>query len=394
MCVLHVRGPDHLPWRGIPLAQTSHGTAAAGGEEYVWHVRSRAVAGQPRSETGEGLASAVIPTDGRGEREAMRRILRLAVVVALLQIPAGAGATNGLACGDVVTESVALTHDLVDCPGDGFVVGANGITINLGGHTIDGDEAGPSVAGGAGVRVGPGFGNVTITNGTITEFSEAVVLDSTTGNTVSRLNVAANTRGINLANASANLVEKNAVTTSFLDGIRVNGAGSDANVVRQNVVQGNFFGITVSNGADENLVHQNEVSGGNFGIALFSGAQETEVTRNNVFGNAVSGIQVQSSSNDALISQNMVHENGEGILVDVDVSGATVSRNEVIANSGDGIEIRGSNNRVERNVIVDNGRFGIHLTATSSNNTVRRNDLEDNSLGPIHDAGSDNSVTQ
>jgi len=323
----------------------------------------------------------------------MRRILGLAMVVALLQTPLSAGATNGLECGDVVMQSVSLTHDLIDCPGDGLVVGANGITINLGGRTIDGDETGPSLAGGAGIRVGPGFGNVTITNGTITEFSEAVTLDSTTGNTVSRLNVAATTRGINLANASANLIEKNAVTTSFLDGIRVNGAGSDANVVRKNLVQGYVFGITVSNGADENLVDKNEVTGGNIGIALFSGAQETEVTRNDVFGNAVSGIQIQSSSNDALVSKNMVHENGEGILVDVDVSGATVSRNEVVANVGDGIEIRGSNNLVERNVIVDNGGFGINLTATSSNNTVRRNHLEGNALGSIHDAGTGNSVT-
>lgn len=323
----------------------------------------------------------------------MKRILRAALVVALLQIPVGAVAANGLECGDVVTESVSLTHDLIDCAGDGLVVGASGITIDLAGHTIDGDETGPSVAGGAGVRVGPGFGDVTITNGTITQFSEAVILDSTTGNTVSRLDVAANTRGINLANASANLVEKNVVTTSFLDGIRVNGAGSDANVVLQNVVQGNVFGITVSSGADENLVHQNEVSGGNFGIALFSEAQETEVTRNDVFENAVSGIQVQSSSNDALLSQNMVHENGEGILVDVDVLRATVSRNEVVANAGDGIEIRGSNNVIERNVVIDNGGFGIHLTATSSNNTVRRNDLEGNLLGPILDTGSGNSVT-
>jgi len=45
------------------------------------------------------------------------------------------------------------------------------------------------------------------------------------------------------------------------------------------------------------------------------------------------------------------------------------------------------------NVIVDNGGFGIHLTATSSINTVRRNDLEGNALGSIHDAGTGNSVT-
>jgi parallel beta-helix repeat protein len=319
-----------------------------------------------------------------GEREGhMRRAIWLAGLAALLTIPLGAGATNGLACGDVVTQSVTLTHDLVDCPGDGLVAGASDITIDLGGHTIDGDETSPSQGGGAGVRVVPGVGNVTIINGTITEFSEGVVLDSTVANTVSRLNVVGNTRGINLANASGNLVEKNTVEASFLDGIRVNGAGSDSNVVRQNLVAGNVFGITVSSGADANQVDRNEVSGGTFGIAVFLGAQDTEITRNDVFGNAVSGIQIQSSSNDALVSRNMVHENGLGIVVDVDVSAANLVQNEVVTNTGDGIEIRGLSNLVKRNAVLDNGGWGIHLTSTSKDNMVIQNELEGNALGAI-----------
>ena len=41
-------------------------------------------------------------------------------------------------CGDTLTRSVKLTADLTDCPADGLVIGAAGITVDLNGHTIDG----------------------------------------------------------------------------------------------------------------------------------------------------------------------------------------------------------------------------------------------------------------
>src|SRR3954451_6113935 len=56
---------------------------------------------------------------------------------------AGAGATRSrpVACGDTITASVKLDHDLTDCPNNGIVIGADGITLDLNGHTIDGDDA-------------------------------------------------------------------------------------------------------------------------------------------------------------------------------------------------------------------------------------------------------------
>ena len=54
---------------------------------------------------------------------------------------AGAGATRSkpVACGDTITASLKLDHDLTDCPSNGIVIGADGITLDLNGHTIDGD---------------------------------------------------------------------------------------------------------------------------------------------------------------------------------------------------------------------------------------------------------------
>ena len=67
-------------------------------------------------------------------------IAALALVAAL----AGAGSASAkslpspVKCGDTLTHSVKLTADLTDCPGDGLVIGADGITVDLNGHTIDG----------------------------------------------------------------------------------------------------------------------------------------------------------------------------------------------------------------------------------------------------------------
>jgi hypothetical protein len=70
----------------------------------------------------------------------------LAVIVAF----AGAGAAvldggvalaSHVSCGDTVTADTTLDSDLVNCPNNGIVIGADNITLDLNGHTIDGDNA-------------------------------------------------------------------------------------------------------------------------------------------------------------------------------------------------------------------------------------------------------------
>ena len=80
-------------------------------------------------------------------------------------------------CGEFVTHSIALTNDLIDCPGHGLIVGANDITIDLDGHVIDG------IGLDAGV-LNNGYDSVTVTDGHIHEFDYGVQLNPGTSQNV------------------------------------------------------------------------------------------------------------------------------------------------------------------------------------------------------------------
>src|SRR3954447_26126039 len=97
------------------------------------------------------------------------------LAVALLALAVGGGralAQNQPAqrgCGAVLTADTKLGSDLTDCPGDGLVIGADNIKLDLNGHTVDGDDtpgaAGPDV----GIR-NDGFDDSVIQDGTVEEF--------------------------------------------------------------------------------------------------------------------------------------------------------------------------------------------------------------------------------
>jgi hypothetical protein len=56
--------------------------------------------------------------------------------------PAGALASH-VRCGDTITANTTLDSDLLDCAGDGIGIGADGITLDLNGHsTAPGTERG------------------------------------------------------------------------------------------------------------------------------------------------------------------------------------------------------------------------------------------------------------
>ena len=72
------------------------------------------------------------------------------------------------------SQSVKVLNDLIDCQGNGLVIGTGKITLDLNGHIIDGKGLDAGV-------VNMGFDSVTITNGTINEFDYGVLLNPGTG---------------------------------------------------------------------------------------------------------------------------------------------------------------------------------------------------------------------
>ena len=124
-----------------------------------------------------------------------------------------------------------VANDLIDCPGEGLVIGAPNIVVDLDGHTIDGPDyllgniTGQEEGFPAGIRVS-GHDNVIVRNGTVQEFGWGVLLTAgTTRAVVENLTVLRNaTSGIELFDADN---------------------GRIGNTIRNNRVAGNELGVNL-----------------------------------------------------------------------------------------------------------------------------------------------------
>ena len=114
-------------------------------------------------------------------------------LLAAAAVALGSAATASaqpVSCGQVVTHDVTLDADL-DCsqPGStGLVVGADGITIDLNGHTITGTTQGVGTAT-IGIDNRGGHDGVTVRNGKILQTNAAVWLSGASDNRLVGLNV-------------------------------------------------------------------------------------------------------------------------------------------------------------------------------------------------------------
>ncbi|HEX7255364.1 MAG TPA: DNRLRE domain-containing protein, partial [Gaiellaceae bacterium] len=137
-----------------------------------------------------------------------------------------------VSCGQVVTQSTLVTNDLSGCLGDGLVIAAPRIIVDLGGHTIDGTGLGSGI-------LNDGHELVTVRNGTVQDFDYGVELaPETTANLVENLTLRLNQiAAVELFDVSATEVRGNR-----LDG---NGggilfvSGTRDSVAADNVITGN-----------------------------------------------------------------------------------------------------------------------------------------------------------
>jgi hypothetical protein len=110
------------------------------------------------------------------------RAMVLALVVAGFSvIGAGQALTRHVGCGDTITTDTTLDSDLVNCPNNGIVIGADNITLDLNGHTIDGDgRRVDSCPEGEDCDVGmlnrTGYNGLTFVGGTIRQFGAGVLV--------------------------------------------------------------------------------------------------------------------------------------------------------------------------------------------------------------------------
>ena len=190
--------------------------------------------------------------DGR-RREALAAAatIAFATILALGAGPAAARTADTLHCGDTVTHSVRLTADIRDCPGTGLSVGADGITIDLAGHTIDGvaptaADCGRLPFDHTGIDDRGGFDRITVRDGTIREFDDGV--GGGFGHSrMTNLRLRANPGGIDIGSGDVNDdLDANTVDANVVDddgaacGLRhgIGLTGSHDSVIARNRITG------------------------------------------------------------------------------------------------------------------------------------------------------------
>lgn len=280
-------------------------------------------------------------------------------------------------CGMTVMKNMTLSDDIGPCPGDGLVIGADGVTLNLNGHMILGNSARAGTH--VGVRV-QGHTKVKVTSGTVTGFDAGVAIIGGSANTVSNLTVTNNVGnpdpstsifgdGVVVFFSPGNSIIGNTlINNGLFDEVGVLGVGSDNNLIENNVAKG-----TDNGGEPFGPV--------GLGIILnpFLGAdrpRDLSVSGNRVIGNQVenngnAGISSISNIN-GLIQGNRVEGNGlenqyggpafpgNGIgvsnLVFADPKTAeVVDSNRVTGNGTNGIQVNSQGNTITNNVSSGNG---------------------------------------
>jgi hypothetical protein len=253
-----------------------------------------------------------------------------AVALVVTALAPSALAQSAPACGQVVTESVRLTESLTECA-TGLVVGADGITIDLGGHAVQGVAA----AGSIGIDV-TGRSGVTVRNGRVRGFDTGVRFFNSSGSTLRAVSVRDTSRGISLVTtsgappAAANQVVGNLVTNSNT-GIFM--FGSWDRVAGNALLENSGPGILCRDGGGSQ-VGFNLVSRNGSGIELFFCRADlsANIASENL-GHGIARIRAFGAVRNNIASGN----GGDGIFSDD--SPAVFASNVTIANRGNGLSI-------------------------------------------------------
>lgn len=277
-------------------------------------------------------------------------------------------------CGMVVTASTRLRADLGPCADDGIMVGADNVTLNLGGRRVFGFP-GPSDGNAAGIHV-PQRSHVQVLNGTVSDFDAGVFLNGGTSNTVANVTVRDNVGpddpfgaelgdGIVLFDSASNRIVNNVITNNGIyDGVGVLGGDADDNVIVANTIIGNV-GPGDGGPAGQGIIVNAAGLGVNDGQVITG----TRIENNVVRGSGSAGI--------ANINN-----------VDAEIVGNTVEGNGLTNAQGNGIGVQLGPSRVaqeaatrvlvKENEVHGNGEDGIHVRRGAGGNRIVDNNASDN----------------
>jgi parallel beta-helix repeat protein len=228
-----------------------------------------------------------------------------------------------------------------------------------------------------------------ITRNSITNSSWGILIQTTTGLTVSSNFVSDGT-------PSPNFSDQDVVGIYIYD---------DTNsVIKNNIIDGfyngTFIDICTATALNSNIIKYN-IHG-----VVVSGSSDVDVEKNSITDNDDAGVLSLGGNSGLTISKNTVRENGKGIILEddetaefnvvsdnveegilVNGNGNSVFRNTV-RNNNDGIKVAGSGNTISRNVANNNNNIGIWVTGDY--NMITRNIAMGNGVQDAKDDGTGN----
>jgi len=312
----------------------------------------------------------------------------------VVALTAGPAAAAHVTCGSVITSNTTLDSDVGPCPGDGLVVTASNITLNLNQKRVfaangAGDNAGIRLVNTTGVRVINGAvdgfdagifiinGSANIVQGVLLRenINDGIVPPPTTPPTPNPCDLG---DGIAIQNSSNNRIEGNRLFHNGpFGGISVI-ENSDGNLIKGNSVENHTVtgvrgcgnndqdeGIRLEGpGANNNRVEGNAVSQSNLaGIGIHGhvgcpGTPSTAPTPPNT-DNFILGNSVKTTVEDGI---NVLQQGPFGTVVCAAFR-LTINGNASTFNEGSGIRVPGTSvdNTINGNIVNSNGGDGIFL---------------------------------
>lgn len=241
-----------------------------------------------------------------GKKPAAHAVTARASMLVLAGLVTGivAPATASDLCGTTILANLTLDHDLT-CPGNGLIVGADGITINLNGHTIVGPGSG------VGISVSNRTG-VVIVGGTVKNFLAGVQLVNSTAIVVKENRFTGNQDAVFLIGSRGSTIKENTAWQNSRVGVMLRPSGirnSTQNLVAENTLTDNTNGIILVETPTGNVLRENLISGStNAGINVNGGVSGNVIQENAFIGNAA-GIRLNLGATGLLPTGNSFIEN-------------------------------------------------------------------------------------
>jgi parallel beta-helix repeat protein len=236
--------------------------------------------------------------------------------------------------------------------------------------------------------------NMATSNG----FDGIYLWEECSGNTISGNETGTNKRnGIRITGGSnlntiggVDSKDVNVFSGNLASGLRIDGQGTDGNVIIGNVIgtgkDGNTVlpnaanGIEIKDGAAKNDIVGNTISGNSQNGVLIDGADDN-IVRKNYIGTNSRNDSVPNGENGVLISggakNNIVGNDKEG--------------NTIVGNTQSGVLLLSGENQVIGNNISDNSGSGVTLQGAGGN-TITANYIESNSSFGVEATGSGNII--